>query len=307
MQKEGILTLGLAMVFGLSFSSENIDSSRLKLAAAGAQAAYLYHIDFDERTKTTEVKAANFLKDQGFTIELFSDNAQIEQNISNTDLKLDLSYDLARHKQNYALFEKNWHLNENYPVQTYSSNIMGSQVLVAKNSDENTVIISFRGSDNITNWVLDTFVVPSFFNGTNTRAHTGFQLYLIEIMLNKRFLDWMDSNVDNNTKVIISGHSLGGAVATLFSAKMTEDDKLKSDHLSVITFAAPAVGQYDFVAYFKDKLVDYIWVANVVDPVIYMTQAFGYHHFGISYFFMSVKESWVTHSMANYYDHISHI
>ncbi|MHC0449336.1 MAG: lipase family protein, partial [Candidatus Lariskella arthropodorum] len=243
----------------------------------------------------------------GYKIELFADNVKSEQNISNTDLKLDSSYDLARHKENYALFEKNWHLNESYPIQTYSSNIMGSQVLVAKNSDENTVIISFRGSDNIANWILDAFVIPSFFSGTNTRAHTGFQLYLIEIMLNKSFLNWIDNNVDNNTKVIISGHSLGGAVSTLFAARMITDDKLKADHLSVITFAAPAVGQYDFAAYFKDKLVNYIWVANVVDPVVYITQAFGYHHFGISYFFMSVKESWVTHSMANYYNYIIRI
>ncbi|WP_440617260.1 lipase family protein [Cysteiniphilum sp. 6C5] len=165
-------------------------------------------------------------------------------------------------------------------------------------------MISFRGSDNITNWLLDAFVKPSFFNGTNTRAHTGFQLYLIEILLNKKFLNWIDSNVDSNTQVIISGHSLGGAVATLFSAKMLMDDTLKADHLSVITFAAPAAGQYDFAEYFKDKLVNYIWVANIVDPVVYITQAFGYHHFGISSFFMSVKESWVTHSMANYYQHI---
>ncbi len=127
---------------------------------------------------------------------------------------------------------------------------------------------------------------------------------MIEILLNKKFLNWIDSNVDSNTQVIISGHSLGGAVATLFSAKMLMDDTLKADHLSVITFAAPAAGQYDFAEYFKDKLVNYIWVANIVDPVVYITQAFGYHHFGISSFFMSVKESWVTHSMANYYQHI---
>ena len=45
MQKEGILTLGLMVIFNTSFSAESMNSNMLKLAASGAQAAYLSHVD----------------------------------------------------------------------------------------------------------------------------------------------------------------------------------------------------------------------------------------------------------------------
>ncbi|WP_440615702.1 hypothetical protein [Cysteiniphilum sp. 6C5] len=136
MQKEGILTLGLMVIFNTSFSAESMNSNMLKLAASGAQAAYLSHVGFYEANTAMEDKAAAYLKEQGYTIELFGDNTQQMQNISNVGLKPDLTYDLEKHRKDYALFERNWNLNENYPVQTYSNanNMMGSQVLVAKNS-----------------------------------------------------------------------------------------------------------------------------------------------------------------------------
>lgn len=61
-----------------------------------------------------------------------------------------------------------------------------------------------------------------------------------------------DLQAEPAAPLIITGHSLGGAVATLSAARLA-DMGVAPDRLSVITFGAPAVGNQAFVDMYKSK------------------------------------------------------
>jgi surfactin synthase thioesterase subunit len=54
-------------------------------------------------------------------------------------------------------------------------------------------------------------------------------------------------------KIILAGHSLGGAVATLYAARLVSMG-VRPEQIRIITFGAPAVGNAAFAAAFRDRL-----------------------------------------------------
>ena len=58
----------------------------------------------------------------------------------------------------------------------------------------------------------------------------------------------------SNKKLYLTGHSLGGAVATLAAASLSESG-IPAEQLEVISFGAPAVGDAAFAETYKDKFV----------------------------------------------------
>lgn len=85
---------------------------------------------------------------------------------------------------------------------------------------------------------------------------------------------------DKTRKLYITGHSLGGAAATLAGARLLSMG-VSPEQLEVITFGAPAVGNAAFAAKFGSAL-PLIRVVNSGDPVtgVLQTLVGSYHQFG---------------------------
>ena len=64
--------------------------------------------------------------------------------------------------------------------------------------------------------------------------------------------------------ILLTGHSLGGAVSTLLGVKMI--DSGLNQHLEVVTFGAPAVGNPAFVNTYE-SLLPLKRIVNSGDPV----------------------------------------
>jgi predicted lipase len=75
-------------------------------------------------------------------------------------------------------------------------------------------------------------------------------------------------------KVVFTGHSLGGALATLCGASVK--DEIPDLHVSVITFGSPRVGNKQFAEVFKAVDVS-IRCVNGSD-VVTMMPNWGYEH-----------------------------
>ncbi|SNV02765.1 Predicted lipase [Megamonas hypermegale] len=75
---------------------------------------------------------------------------------------------------------------------------------------------------------------------------------------------------DKSRKLYITGHSLGGAVAELLAARLS-DMGIDKNQLKVITFGAPAVGNQYFVDKYATKL-DLTRITMKGDPVKNLTQ-----------------------------------
>ena len=109
---------------------------------------------------------------------------------------------------------------------------------------------------------------------------------------------------DDNAYLVLTGHSLGGAVATLLGERLVSLGVPK-DKCTVITFGAPAIGNAAFAEAYGEK-IKLLRITNTADPIPGSLQTFfgGYKQFGehIKYN-LSPKVSSVQHDMAMYFDY----
>lgn len=132
-----------------------------------------------------------------------------------------------------------------------------SQVVVVIDKEEDEILVGFRGTiNNIQQWVSDLDAVYTKWNG-NSRVHLGFYNRFNEIKTpTLTFLRQAQKELPNGN-VIISGHSMGGAVATLFASYLVDTMKIQPTY--VYTYGSPRVGDGTFAKYvdkqFGDRLV----------------------------------------------------
>lgn len=119
-------------------------------------------------------------------------------------------------------------------------------------SDSQNIVIVFRGSDNLKDWFANfqTVYDPGPLKGT--RAHEGFQDALFPSVIG--ITNLVDSAKPTNKKIWVTGHSLGGALCSLYSGMLIEHDY---EVYGIYTFASPRPGN----SAFKEKLE-----ARVVGP-----------------------------------------
>lgn len=132
-----------------------------------------------------------------------------------------------------------------------------SQVVVVIDKEEDEILIGFRGTiNNIQQWASDLDAVYTKWNG-NGRVHSGFFDRFNEIKTpTLTFLRQAQEELPDGN-VIISGHSMGGAVATLFASYLVETMKIHPKY--VYTYGSPRVGDGTFAKYvdkqFGDRLI----------------------------------------------------
>lgn len=153
-----------------------------------------------------------------------------------------------------------------------------TQAFCAVNNE--IIVISFRGTESINDWVTDLKVklVPSRVG----RIHYGFNEALNYIWkeLSHAIFDFRD----NEQSIWITGHSLGGALATLAA------DRLVAEFVEVkglYTFGQPRVGDKTFVLNFdnemKERTFRFVHDEDIVPTVPKLIQ--GYQHIGTECYF----------------------
>lgn len=217
--------------------------------------------------------------------------------------------------------------------QTVKANGITANFMIATRPElpdgKNLGIIAFRGSSSVGDWKQNFKFDQVNYGGTNpeefrqiaeTKAkkgnfpkiHRGFDQYVqtafnIKLDLNE------DGQTDNlvellkthpKLQVLITGHSLGGAAATLFAERLVAMG-IPKEQVPVVTFGAPAVGNEAFAKQYGDK-IDLIRVRNEHDLVPKVLYAAGgnYTQFGQEIIFpLSNKYSDMSHPISLYYDY----
>jgi len=167
-----------------------------------------------------------------------------------------------------------------------------TQVLFAKHGTLPLAVIAFRGTESLNDGLVDgKFLRNEFqFAGLDTLVHSGFAgaLETVEPALRTKM-----RSLDPETRVWVTGHSLGAALATVFVGKLMndgEDQQIGGLH----TFGSPRVGNSAYAKQFE-KLAEERGIAllrfqNERDPVVHMPPRFGdifYYHVTHATYFQS--------------------
>ncbi len=116
-----------------------------------------------------------------------------------------------------------------------------AQAFVAYDPKKNTVLVSFRGTESVKDAVVDAkFLKTDGAKYGGGKVHTGFAGQLDSILKDvdksvKRFA----TDPNNPPKIMVAGHSLGGALANLYTSHANKNGMPVS---SLVTIGQPKVG-----------------------------------------------------------------
>jgi triacylglycerol lipase len=143
---------------------------------------------------------------------------------------------------------------EGYSVELFSDN--GAQAFLLESKTEQIII--FRGTDEPEDWIVD--VSFKFRDG----VQSGFLAYS-EILFGL-----IKHRLDDNKKLWLTGHSLGGAIAVVFSHLIQREDVI------IYTFGSPRIGSNRFV---NNTKVEHYRFSAAYDYAP-MTPLYPYFHHG---------------------------
>ena len=155
-----------------------------------------------------------------------------------------------------------------------------SQMYICKYDKKLSVI--FRGTESKRDVLTDLNIIQVKMPISNTKeeeyphVHWGFynQFQQLEPQLNKVLAEYNSSN--NEREIVFSGHSLGGALATIAALKYAE--QYPELEVNCVTFGSPRVGNPIFAKYFDEYVNDSYRFVNDNDPVPCVPSAWRYKH-----------------------------
>lgn len=162
-----------------------------------------------------------------------------------------------------------------------------TQLFLARDPWTDDVVVSFRGSGPLADWITDAQAAnPAdwvFEDGTvvTNAVHKGFlcayQSVKSELKLElANFIDGVEAS--STARVYFTGHSLGGALATLaaldLSSWLVEDFGYNRDNVVLYTYGAPRSLKEKLLADFRDRVPNAHAVVEKTDPVPYLLASY---------------------------------
>lgn len=172
-----------------------------------------------------------------------------------------------------------------------------TQVAIWRDTSQQRLVIAFRGTEQ-TRWKdlrTDLMLAPAGLNpermGSDfkeeVQVHSGF-LNAYDSVRNrllsfiKTSISFKDGEKDTASKwhVYVTGHSLGGALATLLALELSSSQMAKSGRINVTmyNFGSPRVGNKRFAEEYNKKVKDSWRVVNHRDIIPSVPRLMGYCH-----------------------------
>ncbi len=164
---------------------------------------------------------------------------------------------LASHLAYSEAIDVNGTVRDHWQLQTCESLSLGvTQCFVASSAD--AVLVSFRGTESVGDWLADLRVLSV--DQPYGTVHRGF---LAAFRLVAERLDAILDRLGNRP-ILITGHSLGGALAVIAAAEWAQ----RRPVAMVYTYGQPAVGKGRFAEFMRDAYGErYVRIVNDDDIV----------------------------------------
>ncbi len=164
-------------------------------------------------------------------------------------------------------------------IKVFSNSVGGIQGFAGFSKGLNAIVVVFRGSNNIQNWILNIGTTKSTYSlCSNCAVHSGFLSgYNFVATAVKTAVETLKAKY-KGVKLYVTGHSLGGALAILCTAHLRS---LFGNVDLTYTYGQPRVGNQAFADWYQAhnpntyRLVDYADIVPHVPP-----SNFGFLHGG---------------------------
>jgi len=165
------------------------------------------------------------------------------------------------------------------PVATFSDFVTDGFGYIGYNPNYNEIVISFRGSSSIRNWIQDLQIYSSHtpFGGGSGNVATGF--YNVYTALQSAVLTQLRALAQSQSgyNIYVTGHSLGGAVAALCATDLSVNQGYNA--ISTLTFGEPRVGDGTFANFLNAHVAQVTRNTHADDIVVHLPpNAFGFQH-----------------------------
>ncbi|KAI9136879.1 Alpha/Beta hydrolase protein [Paraphysoderma sedebokerense] len=193
-------------------------------------------------------------------------------------------------------------LSSNEMVQVFENTTMNTLSYVRYDSNQNSIVVAYRGTVNQMNWEQNLRFNPmtyKFLSGDNSpdipdqaRVHQGFyELFdatkaeLTTVVTNL----WREKSAASNNstlplRLIVVGHSMGGALAGFSALHLQRTLNLSRSQIEVYTYNQPRNGNDDFVNFYDARIPTYR-IVNGDDPVVHVPPRFVFFtHYGSEIF-----------------------
>lgn len=172
-----------------------------------------------------------------------------------------------------------------------------TQVALWRDMEQHRLVISFRGTEQV-KWKdlhTDLNILPVGFNPERlggdfkeeAMVHGGFlsaydsvQHKLMSLVRTSAGFCDDESNKTCPWHIYVTGHSLGGALATLFALELTASNMYRDGHIRVTmyNFGSPRVGNKKFADQYNERVKDSWRVVNHRDIIPTIPRLMGYCH-----------------------------
>ncbi|KAF7721089.1 hypothetical protein EC973_005419 [Apophysomyces ossiformis] len=171
-------------------------------------------------------------------------------------------------------------------VTTFSSLFYDTNGYIIRSDKKKQIDLAFRGTNSFRNFVADfDFLSTKYTPVEGARVHGGFYKAYLEVA--EKVVTNMRKQLDKypDYKVVVTGHSLGGALAVLGAMDLYQrDERFSKDNMSIYTYGGPRVGNPDFAYYVTGTGIKLLRTVNGRDIVAHLPpQSFGYLHPGVEY------------------------
>jgi len=155
-------------------------------------------------------------------------------------------------------------------VNYFESDLTDSHVYIGYHPNRDEIIVSFRGSLplSIENWLddIEYFQSNGPFNGVSTLVHDGF-LKSYQAVASQVIAELQNLTAQfPHYNIVLTGHSLGGAQATLLAMDLYYNFRITDAYL--ITFGSPRVGNADFATAFNGAYAGRSWRVTNQDDIV---------------------------------------
>ncbi|EGD83379.1 hypothetical protein PTSG_03985 [Salpingoeca rosetta] len=169
-----------------------------------------------------------------------------------------------------------------HAVGTLHDSVTEAYGYVGYNAKQGWIILGFRGSSNLDNWLADFDFIKVKYNDTDAKVHAGFFAAWsgVRAAATGHVANILASKCPHCSRIITTGHSLGSAISGLASLDLAlEYGNNSKVAVEMHNFGMPRVGDAAFASIFKRAVPYSTRVVHRNDIVPHLPlQGMGFHH-----------------------------